>query len=75
MLFIWLFFINIISFKLSFIYVLLNLISYIKIKYLQFFDIIIDFLIDFFSLLAKFLSTKINILSVFAFIILNKLNL
>lgn len=42
------FFINIIIFKLSLIYFLLNLIDYIKIGYLQFFIIIFTILITFF---------------------------
>lgn len=71
---IWLSFVKTILFQLSLIYTLINLISYIEVKYLQLFIFIFIFLIIFLSLLTKLLSTKIKVLLVYIFIIFRKLN-
>lgn len=68
MLLMWLFFVNIMSFKLNFICILLNLIDCVEIKYLQFFIIIFLTLITFF-IAKKILLANIDILLVYISII------
>lgn len=62
-------------FELSFINVLLNLIGYIELGYLQSFIISFVTLITFFSLLIKLLLAKINISLVSSLILFNMPNL